>query len=173
MKQNIEITERDIYNFVFSPETLEPAKKAYLESNLQRFQRQIDYCNQIKEINLDEPQQQSIINVVDKINSPKVIELIPSVVPTETKDFKLRLAAKSVNLEKKNYSYSFTDSNSDYVIKIINTTTETLLYFFSSVPIQKAKITFLPSGATYTIIDTSQPIAILEGTEIQKILINT
>lgn len=167
----MEITDRDIYNFVFSPETLEPAKKTYLESNFVRFQRQIDYCRQLKEINLAEPQEQAIINIVDKVLTPNVFELIPSVSPTETKDSKLKLVAKSQNLQKKNYSYSFNDANSDHVIKIINTPTETLLYFFSSGSIPKAKLTFFPSGRTYTIIDTSKPIEILEESIIEKVTI--
>ena len=130
------------------------------------------YCRQLKEINLEEPQEQTILKIVDKAHLPNVFELIPSVGSGETKDSKLRLAAKSLNLEKKNYSYSFTDSNSDHVIKIINTASEYLLYFFSSVPTPKAKITILPSGTTYTILDTSKPIEIIEEREIEKIIIS-
>lgn len=172
MKQNIEITERDIYKFVFSQETLELEKKTYLESNLERFQHQIDYCRQLQNLSIEEPQEKTIINIVNKVLSPNVIELIPSVRPTETRDSKLRLSAESLNLEKKNYSYTFTDTNSEHVIKIINTASESLLYFFSSAPTENAKITLLPSGSTYTIIDTYKPIEILEEKVIQKILIS-
>lgn len=171
LKEHINITERDIYNFVFSPETLEPAKKTYLESNLEKFQRQIDYCRQLKEISLEEPQGQSIINVVDRILSPKGIELIPEAIDNESKDSKLRLAAFSFNLNKKNYTYSFTDSNSEHVVKIIMSGSRNLLYFFSLIPMQKVTVTFLPSEATYNIQDTSKPIEILEEKEIEKIII--
>lgn len=56
------------------------------------------YCRQLKEINLEE---QTILKIVDKAHLPNVFELIPSVGSGETKDSKLRLAAKSLNLEKR------------------------------------------------------------------------
>jgi len=169
LKQTIEITEHDIYKFVFSPETLEPVKKTYLGSNLERFQRQIDYCRQLKSINIVETQEKAIINIVDKVIVPKIIELVPSVEPTESKDSKLRLAAKSLNLEKKNYSFSFTDTNSEHIIKIVQANSQNLLYFFSIKPIQKIKVTFFPSENSYTIQDTAKPIEILEESTINRI----
>jgi len=144
-----------------------------LEANPERFNVQIEYCLQLKNLSSGRTSEEFVTNIAEKKLSPdNRIELFPSSVANESKYSKLRLAAKSISPEKKKYSYSFTDNNSEHIIKIINTGAETLLYFISLVPLTNTKVTFIPSGNSYLIIDSLKPIEILTEEKIEKIIIS-
>jgi hypothetical protein len=82
----------------------------------------------------------------------------------------VKLAAASILIEKKPNSISFTDADSKYLIRIVKTESQTLLYLFSE---DKSKtqftLHFSPSKAEYKINNLSEPIEILEEEVIEKI----
>ena len=171
MKHEINITEIDIYKFVFSSESLDSVKRSYLESNSERFKKEIGYFQELKNSSPSQETELLVNEIMHKIISHSIVELFPSVIPSEEHDSKLRLSAESLKLSKKTYSLGFTDKSSDHVVKIINNDSQTLMYLFTSKPISKARITFFPSETSYTIKDTSKPIEILDESNIEKVTV--
>ena len=171
MKHETKITERDIYKFVFSPESLELEKRNYLTANRERFKSEIEYCLALKKNSNFKESQEIVESVISRLNSNNIIELMSNSISHKAKDTKLKLAADSLTLSTKTHSFSFSDSTSDHVVKIVNTNSQSLLYFFSSELIPKARITFLPSETAYTIEDTSKPLEILDEENIERVII--
>lgn len=169
MSNNIEITERDIFKFVFSPELLPQEKREYLENNRERFKEEIELCISLKNDSYVSEADNIAKRVESYIGSYKIVELFPTDERLENNVKKLRLSAASAKLTQKvNYS-SFADSDSNNVIKIIKTGDQTLMYVFSLQSVSKAKVTFFPSETTYIVENISQPLEILEEKNIEKI----
>jgi hypothetical protein len=166
------ITEEDIFKFVFNPESLSKGKLEYLNANQNRFKKEIDYCKgllaQTNITEIDSITEQ----IIQKIKSFKIVELYPQIIKPKEENG-VKLAAASVLKEKKSNSLSFTDPNSKYLIRIVTTESQTLLYLFSE---DKSKhdfqLTIHPSKTQYQIMDLSKPIEILYEEVIEKILIS-
>lgn len=171
MKENINITERDIFAFIFQPDNLSSDKKLYLETNFDQYQKQIEYCKELKEISAGQNDDIQAEAITDRILNPDSIIFLPVKVNISNGDTSLRLAAAGMVLEKKSYSKSFKDESTKRMIKIVSNGKKTLLYYFSEKPIQNTKFTLLPSGATYSMMDTARPIEILDENEIEKVIV--
>jgi hypothetical protein len=171
MDHKIEITEEDIYRFVYSPESLSKVKFHYLTANQERFKNEIALCSEIKY----RPDIEEAVSLTDailkKINSSTIIKLLPQITkPIEENGVKL--AAASILKEKKSNSMSFTDSESKYLVRIVKTDSQYLLYLFTANDtITSYKIRFNPSESVYQIDDISQPIEIIEEMHIEEITI--
>ncbi|MBX3006799.1 MAG: hypothetical protein KF816_02110 [Melioribacteraceae bacterium] len=171
MKEQINITERDIFTFVFNPQNLPINKKEFIESNIDKYQKQIDYCSQLKKISAGQIEDIKTQSISERILNPKSKEFLPVQENITNGETNLRLAAAGIVLEKKSYSKSFKDDSNESIIKIVSNGKQTLLYYFSEKPLPKAKLTLLPSGATYTMMDTSHPIEIMDESEIEKVVV--
>lgn len=170
MKNHIEITEEDIYKFVFNREALSKNKQEYLEANRERFSKEIALCVELKESRAD-MDDKLVSDIIKSIQSTNIVELYPQK-PNPVEENGVKLAASSVLVEKPTNSTSYMDSDSKYLIRIIKTGSQTLLYFFSNDATQRNfKLKFIPSGNEYRVADTSQPIEILEEQVIEKIIV--
>ncbi|MFA5804588.1 MAG: hypothetical protein WC879_08080 [Melioribacteraceae bacterium] len=171
MQNHIKIREEDIYRFVFSPETLSKDKFDYLTANRERFKVEIALCLEITNTSNTEEIRSLTEAVLQKINSPNVIKLLPQISkPIEENG--LKLAAASVLKEKKSNSMSFTDSESKYLVRIVKTDSQNLLYLFTEDKTkQKYIIKLFPSEVEYQITDISQPIEIIEEKVIDGIVL--
>lgn len=169
MQKHINITEEDIFKFVFNPENLSKEQLEYLNSNKDRFKKEIDYCKSLQ-VQSNVTEIDSIADqIIQKIKSFKIVELYPQIIkPIEGNGVKL--AAASILKEKKSNSMSFTDSESKYLIRIVKAESQHLLYLFSE---DKSKhdfrLTIHPSKTQYQITDLSKPIEILEEGVIEQI----
>lgn len=171
MQIHIDITEEDIYRFVFSPELLSKDKYDYLTINRERFKDEIALCLEMKNDTNSDEIKILTDSILRKINPTRIITLFPQITrPTE--GIGVKLAAASVLKEKKSNSMSFADSDSKYLIRIVKTESQILLYLFTSENSKKHfKLTFYPSESEYQIKDLSRPIEILEEDVIEKIII--
>lgn len=171
MKNQIEITEEDIFKFALNPENLPKEKYEYLNSNKDRFKKEIDYCTSL--LTMDNTAEINSIagEIMEKIKSFKIIELYPQLIKTKEENG-VKLAAASVLNEKPRNSFSFDDPDSKYLIRIVKTESQHLLYFFSDDnPNHNLRITIYPSQTEYHISDLSKPIEILDEHFIEKITI--
>lgn len=169
MQNHINITEEDIFKFVFSSESLTKEKSDYLTTNRERFKNEIDLCLEMKNpSDIDEVKTLTSM-ILQKIDSTTIITLFPQLTkPIE--EIGIKLAAASVLKEKKSNSMSFADAESKYLVRIVKTESQTLLYLFASGNSKKQfKLTFYPSESEYQIEDLSRPIEILEEDVIEKI----
>lgn len=170
MEKHTNITEEDIFNFIFSPDKLPKVKFNYLTANQERFQNEIALCREL--INSDNTDYKSLTDkILEQINSRNIIELYQQKSkPIEENGIKL--AAASVLTESPRNTFSFVDSESKYLIRIVKTDLQNLLYLFTDdKKKEKFKVKLYPSEAEYNISNTSQPIEILEEKVIDKISI--
>lgn len=169
MSLNIKITEEDIFKFVFSPESLSKEKLEYLLENKERFEKEIILCKEFYTFKVEDIESMTQ-KVLEKSNR-KVIELHPNI-PKPIQKNGINLAAATELTEKPRSAFSFSDPDSKYLVRIIKTDIQNLLYLFTS---EKKKdvyrLKFFPSETEYKITDLSQPIEILEEKTIEKILI--
>lgn len=169
MQKHINITEEDIFKFVFNPENLANEKLEYLNSIQDRFKKEIDYCKGLlAQSNVTEID--SITDqVIQKVKYFKIVELYPQIIKPRDENG-VKLAAASILIEKKPNSISFTDSESKYLIRVVKAESQHLLYLFSE---DKSKhdfrLTIHPSKTQYQITDLSKPIEILEEAVIEQI----
>ena len=171
MQHQIKITEEDIYRFVFSPESLSKDKFDYLTANRERFKNEIAFCSELKNVSTSEEVRSITDAIYQKINSSTIIKLFPQITkPIEENGVKL--AAASILKEKKPNSISFIDSKSKYLVRIVKTDSQYLLYLFTEEDaITSFRIRFNPSESVYQINDISQPIEIIEEMHIEDITI--
>jgi hypothetical protein len=170
MKNHIDILEEDIYRFVFLPESLSKDKFDYLTNNRERFKDEIALCLEMKNTSNTEDVISLTETVLQKIDLQSII-LYPQISKPHEENG-VKLAAASVLKEKKSNSLSFTDSESKFLVRIVKTELQTLLYLFSEDKSKKDfKLTFYPSETNYNITDISKPIEILAEEVIDKILI--
>ena len=171
MQHQIKITEEDIYRFVFSPESLSKDKFDYLTINRERFKNEIALCSELKNGSTSEEVRFMTDAIYQKINSSTIIKLFPQITkPIEENGVKL--AAASILKEKKPNSISFIDSESKYLVRIVKTDSQYLLYLFTEEDaITSFRIRFNPSESVYQINDISQPIEIIEEMHIEDITI--
>ncbi|PKL82147.1 MAG: hypothetical protein CVV24_11575 [Ignavibacteriae bacterium HGW-Ignavibacteriae-3] len=171
MQHQIEISEEDIFKFVFSPENLAADKFNYLSANKERFKEEIDLCLEIKNNSGTDENNTSAEFILNKISSYKQIKLFPQISEVNEENG-VKLAAASAVLSKQPNSMSFADAESKYLVRIVKTEFDCLLYLFTEdSSISSYKIHLHPSKAAYRINDVSQPIEILEEIKIEEILL--
>lgn len=171
----MEITEEDIFKYVLFPDEIEPEKKEYIHSNENLFSEQIELCKSYLELSDDQGiiyQSKKAADIIfSKIN---VVELFPVVNKKPRKDHTLTLAAATAEIANiQSGSITYSDENSNYIVRIINNKDKNTLFFFSKDENKemKFKITLLPSNKVLHIANNMQQIEIDQHNFVNKILI--
>lgn len=155
MLNKLEITEKDIFDYVLYQNLLSAEKKAFIDENRDKFAEAIDFCSEFA-----------------KDKHAKLYVLFPiNVEPKQNDNDKvLTLAASSTELWKKVESKTFVDEKSEYLVRFVSSDIENTLYFFAKRKnFKKAKLTVFPSQKSY-LIDAPESSIKIEGTsEIEKI----
>lgn len=161
------ITDEDIFKYVFNPTSLTKEKYDYIMMNLNKYEKEISLCREFNKTG-------ELLSDDDYLSfggSPKIqlAILYPSFLIGK-KENGQKLAAASILTEKPKKTYSFTDAKSNYLIRIVKTESQVLLYLFLNDKTKtKYHIKINPSEAEYDIYDLSQPIEILEENNIESI----
>ena len=128
------ITEKDLFNYVFFPDILSRQRYNQISENKSKFFNELTFLSEYKE-NLKEKVSDKIIEkilskleaysnsfgiVLEKTNNP---HLFPS--------GKLVLAAESPILEQKLRTDTFEDKNSEYLVKIITDQQQNRIFIFN------------------------------------------
>jgi len=167
MKSFFDISEQDIFNFVFYPDQLSIEKKEYLNCHIDEFKEQIDFCMALKQTTV-QPEKGKEISKHDFV----IVELLPIKLITLNNNNYLTLAAASAELSKKIETKTFMDSNSQFLVRIVSTEDEKKLYVFSKEKcLEDVKITLFPSEKCYRINPVESSIVIDKTEEIEKISI--
>ena len=167
MKQNLSISEQDIFNYVFHPEILPPNTKNYLDSHTKDFIEQIEFC---REFNKRERMYKE--NSESKNQEVKVVELYPINLKITDKNKYFTLAAASSELSKRIETKTFTDDKSQFLVRLVAADGEKKLYVFSkNKEFKEATLTLFPSQKSFKINSFELPIKIDNLEEIEKISI--
>lgn len=168
MQNKINITEEDIFKFVFNPESLPGEIFDYLTQNQEHFASEISFCKEMSSAPSD-LSDNIAVETFKKLNKSKVIELLPSN-GNNNLDNGIKLAAASLQHAGSKTQSSFSDPEMNYLIRLVNVQSQNLLFFFTKDIVAKQyEIKFYPSENSYTIRDTTKPIEILEEGTINRI----
>lgn len=168
MVRSIKISEEDIFKFVFNPESLKDEVKVYIQTNVELFSEEISYCIQLKN-DFAENQLQHNNKKIESINLKQIIELFPNEIKVNpNQGVVLAAASEKVHHVKKHISFS--DSEENFLIRVVDVQSKCMLYFFSKdTNLSKIRIKIFPSENEYYINNIKKPIEIQPEAEIQKI----
>ena len=167
MQNYLRISEQDIFYYVFYPDQLITDKKEFLDAHREEFKEQIEFCNALKEFKFNSENTGETIS----FNQQKV-ELRPINFKATDPFNILTLAAASSELSKKIETKTFTDENSQYLVRLVSTEDEKRLYVFSKTKsFKSAKLTMLPSNKSYTVDSPDSSILIDTIENVEKISI--
>lgn len=169
------ITEKEIFKYVLFPDDLSQDIKDYIQSNESLYSDLIGfYKSYINSYNDND-----ISNLAKKaLRKIPALQNIIALYPVSNKKIfntnALILAAASQEIAaKQSESVTYSDENSDYLVRLINNKDNSILYFFSKKENknQELKITLFPSDNIFHIKNASCKIEIHHVKEIEKILI--
>jgi len=175
------ITEKDLFDFVFSPTLLSEEKLLYLE-NSDDFSKEIEFFIELKKSIQTEISEEERILISKKIpaysydsskNTAKIIYLHPVEYPKK-KVKGLILAAASENNGKSNItSRTFYDDNKTYIIKVINYENSSKIFVFSTLDeiIKNFDIIILPQKLKYHLEDNTEPLLLDFNIDPENIVI--
>lgn len=173
----MEILERDIFDFIFYPDSLERSKYVFLLNN-DKFKAEIGLLTEI--INNFQKEIPSAIikkinNLISAKKNPKIIRLYKNNNYLTDGPKNLVLAADSPKLSKKQSIETFEDKDSKYLIKIITNSDSNKVFLFNkdNEELQNIKLNLEPSGQSFIMETSNKPIIISPKQDIANISLVT
>ena len=174
MKNKININEQDIFKYVFSPHSLSEEKTEYLHGN-KKYENRILYYESVK----DAIDSETSINFKKKI-AAKVPEYtfanVFTLHPVKYEEKNERpgsviFAAKTMEEQAKLKTYTFTDDDRKFLIRIISIGDSTKLYLFSlsGDTIKDITIKIFPGEEEYIMNDNDSPLEIDKRIDTESI----
>lgn len=171
----MEVTEKDLYKFVFSPNELSSSKFEYISSNIEQFKAEIELLSEIKE-NLNETFSDDILDRIHNKIAEKETEnqIILEPIKKENDSKYLILAADSPKSEQLVNTQTFQDLKNKFLAKVISTNDSNKIYIFQkNRPISSnINITLHPSLDTHSMKVNDLPCIITPKQNIEKIFID-
>ncbi len=158
-----DITEKDIFDFVFYPELLSDDKRIFLETSMD-FKEEIEFYSAIKKSLSEELHLDIKKKIASKIKAYQVTNIIYLHAVEELKKQKhsngLVLAAAYPEDKPKVSTRTFYDDDKTYIIKVINYEKSSRIFVFST-QIELMKDFYLiinPQNLKYHISDNTGPL---------------
>lgn len=170
--KNIEITEQDLFNYVFAPQSLSAEQIDLIEA-VSSFEEIIAFYNQLKLDSQNKPDAELKKKLAEKIPAyflPDIIQLY-QISENNLKQNGQRLAADSRNLDPKTITKTFVDNDNEYLIKVLTDDNITKVFVFSTQNemIKDFDLIIEPDNLKYHLDDNSKPLEIDKSIEIEKI----
>jgi len=176
--QKLNITEKDLYTYVFNSSGLSSTKLKYISNNKKLFQKELQLLTELKEVIENQKVEDKVLS---KIKS-KIAEF------NQQDNIELKLVNISHELDNKylipdieNWASTgeiqvktFATENNSFIVKAISTKKETCILVFNKElkEYKEFKITILPSKEIFEISNSSSPIVLTPKREINSIIIN-
>ncbi len=168
------ISEQDIFNFVFNPENLSNEMVEYLKTS-KIYDEEIDFYRSLKK-SLDEELSEEVkTKIAEKIplyNPAKFYILYPvKDIHKKRKNDLPILAAASPKEKPSITTKTFVDEANHYLIRLLNFKNSSKIYVFSTTEevIKNYKVIIRPSGKTFEQADNSSPIEMDTPTDAENI----
>ena len=168
------ISENELFNFVFYPENLSIEKAEYLKTPL-IFDEEIEFYRNLKRSLKEELSEEVKLKIAEKIsvyNPAKFHMLYPFVdSPQKRKNDLTILAAASAKEKPLVATKTFIDEANHYLIRLLNFKESAKIYVFSTTNavLKNYKIVIYPTGQTFEQSDNSLPIELNTPIEAEKI----
>lgn len=168
------ISERDIFDFVFYPENLSTEKVEHLK-NSKVFDEEISFYRLLRNSMEEELSEDVKLKLAEKIPlyvPMKIFVLYPvkETLKKRKNDIPI-LAADSPKEKPAVAAKTFIDENNHYLIRLLNFKESSKIYVFSTTEesLKNYKVIVKPSGQTFEQIDNSLPIEISTPIEAENI----
>lgn len=167
------ITERDLFDFVFFPENLSNERIEYLKTS-GIFDEELDFYRSVKksmEEELTEEVKRKIAEKIPIYNPAKFYILYPVKEPQKRKRKFPILVAASPKEKPAVVAKTFADEANHYLIRLLNFKHSAKIYVFSTTEevLKNYKIVIRPSGQSFQQSDNSSPIEINIPIEAENI----
>jgi hypothetical protein len=180
----MEITEKDLFNYVFYKDTLDGEKTGFLE-NSDLYKEDIDFYSSLKDYLSQEISSGLKEKIAQKIpayqNNPdlnrdklsNIITLYPVVEKPKRKkkSGESVLTADSAELKSQHTSQTFSDEKKQYLIKLVSSESETKIFVFSTSEseLKNVKLTLHPKEKEFFLKDNSTPLEVNESVTAESI----
>ena len=167
-----EVTENDIFKYVFYPDDLSDKLRHYIKINKLVYQDQIDLMTTMKD-QLNTPLEKSLLDKIhkriDEYNRSEIIVLKKVVINHQQNHY--ILAADSVDREEPLLTETFKDDEEQYLAKVITTNGKNKIYILSKDP--KIELEFIlklyPTEDEFRGSSNDQPIVVIPKQKIEEI----
>ena len=173
--QEIMITEQDIFNYVFFPDSVSPEKKIIIQND-KNLVEAIDFIGEILKATKRKPEISLRKKLADKIPAYSYSNLIRlnainGMLPERNKH--LAADSEARTLISKMMSHTFTDEDQEFMIKVISTEKTSKVFVFSNKneEIKNFDIIIQPDNLRFHFNDNSQPLTIDHKIEIKDVQI--
>jgi len=180
----MEITERDLFNYIFNRQLVNEEKAGYL-MNSEEYKEELEFLNLLKDSLSAVISRQIKEKIAAKIpayrygqNSDgegyiKVVELYPvdQKIKKKNKNTKQVFAADSEELKPQHVSQTFSDENREYLVKLIRSGSSAKIFVFSTTEseLKNVKLTVHPGEKEYLLEDNSVPLEVNENITAESI----
>ena len=176
MKDNIKIEEKDIFNYIFYPDSIMAEQADFIKDN-KEYKSIIELYNNIRndmEKGITSEQKKKIASKISDYRYQRIITLYPvknKIKPTVSEV--PILAAASAKKEPQVKAQTFIDDEKGYVLRLVRIGESSKVYIF---PIHKSNkeklnITLKPSDHNFEIKDLSVPLEINDLPPVDSISI--
>ena len=156
----MEISEQDIFNYVYYPEKLTPEKHNFIESNKKRFEEQIKLC-------------ENTLSVLKEkyANTKKIIILEKKPVTYIPKQPQFYLAADSITLDKSIRTETYINNENNILVKAVFYNDKTKIFVFNegTQSITNIRLIVQTAEKPIQIGNINEPIELPAGLEIKSI----
>lgn len=174
----MKIEEKDLFYYVFHRELLSGEKQGYIDSNLHRFGESIRFLEDYKHTFHDVPAEQvekltqAVLKKADKLRSETgLFVTFHKKEGNFLSSSNVKLAADSVQMSKTSGVETFSDSDSNYLIKVMYDKEETKIFVIERDynTVHNFKLIIYPGEKSYHLEDNKDPLVINEVSAIDKI----
>ncbi|MDT3697623.1 MAG: hypothetical protein ROY99_14660 [Ignavibacterium sp.] len=171
-KENILITEQDLFNYVFFNNQISDEIKQIIEND-NSFAEALEFYSMLKIESVNKPDESLKKKIAEKIPAyslPNIIYLYQLKAP-EIKQNGNKFAADSKELKPKMTTKTFVDNDKEYLIKVLNYGDLTKVFVFSTKDdvVKNFDIVIEPNNIIYHFDDNSEPLKIDKVIEAEKI----
>ena len=173
MKKTMDISEKDLFYYVFFNTELDEQKKTEIKSN-KYFKQIISFYESLKselELKVSAQEKISIAKIIPAYKAEIVVELFPLKEKKSIYGNFPILAAASAETDFKVNSQTFFDEENDYLIRLLNFQDSSRIYVFSITDqvLKNYKVILHPSEESYTQKDNSVPLEINNVSHVESI----
>ncbi|MCB9211682.1 MAG: hypothetical protein H6609_20155 [Ignavibacteriales bacterium] len=168
------ITEKDLYKYVFYNSELPENKRDFINNNLDKYSDALDLLKEIEsnlESDVSSVIMDRILGLIEAQN-PRV-EFVLKPLKFQNCQDHFMLAADSATIECDNITQTFVDSGNNFLIKVVSVENENKLYVFprkKSVNVDLS-LTIYPSNEKHLIDKSSSSYILVNKQKIDKIVI--
>lgn len=168
------ISERDLFDFIFYPENLSVEKAEYLKTS-RIFEDEIEFSRSVKKSLMEELSEEVKLKIAEKIhiyNPAKIHTLYPVQETSKKVRSSIPVFAAASQKEKPAISAkTFIDEANHYLIRLLNFKSSSKIFVFSTTNeiLKNYRVIIQPSGQIFSQADNSTPLEINSPIEADKI----